>query len=475
MSKIVIFLLLLSNSALAQDDLDSIEKQIANDKVFQNLSDKAKAISLSDAIEEGLRKNNGEVLRKYEFQLNELSYKDSYDDFYYPKLSLKMNTIEDHYNENLYRDSISNGESARTPNGVIGLGFDDFTVFNWGKDYLEFLNSKEDYQRNKQIYKEKRRELRLLVIINYFKLSQLHQIVRAYKKQLSHTSFIYRLAKEKLGLHKIDSQELLQAKAEFLAAHTFYQDSLYNYYNQQQLLANLIGDDLKTVYRPSSKLRFKPVSIKKTDGLKYVTANKPSILQAKATLKNANRSYQKTLKDNLPLPKFSLKLGSYQKAFSSSGVSDNYETFSGSRNLEIAASLNMTWTIYGSGGFLNSRVTEKSYYQKRIAEINLKETYRESRVANNLTYSRILYLEKKHRAAKAQVSNARKVFDKTIDNYIAGRTKFAEMKDVLQILIDSTIEIENVKYAHLAEKVTYASIMGLNDFPGDRFENLVQK
>ena len=297
----------------------------------------------------------------------------------------------------------------------------------------------------------------------------------AYKKQLSHTSFIYRLAREKLGLRKVGTQEFLQAKAEFLNAHTKYQNSLFEYYNQQQAFADLLGDDLKTIYKPADQLKFKSISIKRIDAQKYIDKNRPDILQAKTNVENASRSYQKALKDNLPLPEFNLKLGTYQKAFSTAGASDDYETFAGSRNVEIAATLNMTWTLYGSGGFFNSRVTERSYYQKRIAELNLKENYRKSHVANNLIHSRIQYLEKRYEAANAQVNNARKTFDKAIDNYIAGKTRFGDMRDVLQVLIDSTVEAENVKYEHLAEKVNYAAIMGLNDFPGDNFEALIAK
>jgi outer membrane protein TolC len=469
------FFLLFSFSSFAQEDLESLEKTIEKDRVLQNLSDQAKGISLNDAIEEGLRKNNKEVLRKYQFQLNQLDYDDAFEEFWFPKLNLTMQTNDDHFTENLYRDGFDNAQSSNTPNGFVGLEMPDYTLFNWGRDYLEYLNSQEAYKRNKQIFQEQRRELRFNIIMSYFNLVRLNQITKAYKKQLSHTSFIYKLAKEKLGLKKIRTQEYLQAKAIFLRTHKNYQNSLFEYYNQQQVFAKFIGDDPGTIYKPQDSLKYKPISIGKNESLRSVIKNSPQIKNALSLLQRSDRSYQKTLKDNMPLPKLSLKLGSYQRQFSTSGANDNYETFTGSKNLEVAATVNMTWTIFGSGGLFNSRTTKRSYYQKRIAEMNLKEAQREMKVANGLTHSRIIYLEKKHAATQAQLKNARKVFDQAIDNYIDSKSSFADMKNVLEELIESNTDIENVKYEHLVEKLTYALVMGVDDFPGEKFENLVEK
>lgn len=475
MVKLLTVLFLLSTNLVAQESLEDIEQTIEKDQTLTNLNNLAKNITLNDAIETGLRKNNAEILRRFQRQINELNYKDAFEDFYLPQLNLTMKTNQDHFVENLYRDNIQNAESSKTPNGYFGLEMPDYTLFNWGKDFLDFLNEEEVYKRNKQIFTEQRRELRFRIITNYFSLARLKNISQVYKKQLGHTSFIYKLAKEKLGLKKITIQEYLQAKAEFLKANRNYHSSLYEYYTQQQELADTLGDSLDTVYKTIDTLKYTPMILGANEALKYISLRSPKIRDAKATLKNANRSYEKTLKENLPLPKFSLKLGSYTKSFSEGGVSDDYNTFSGSRNLEVAATVNMTWRIFGSGGFFNSRTTERSYYQKRIAEINLKEAYRTTKVANNLTHSRIIYLEKKYLATSAQLKNARKVFDHAIDNYIDSRTKFAELKIVLDEILDAGISIENVKYEHLVEKITFASLLGIDDFPGEKFENLVVK
>lgn len=474
MKSIAWILAFFSVSTLAQN-LDDIEKDLNSGQSVQSLSNVSKSLSLQQAIEIGLRKNINQKLQSYEFQLNEITFKDQYQDFWFPKLSLSITTSNDHFTENLYRDVSDNAESSKNPTGTIRFGFDDYTLFNWGKDYLTYINNKEIYERQKEKYKEEDRDLRFQIIAEYFNLSRQYQIVQATKKQLNHTSFVYRLAKEKLTARKASTQEFYQAKALFLDSHKEYQDSLFTYYQIQENLANLLGDDITSTYYPQDILKYKALNIDSVESLKLALANNSSIKDARVETNTNSRLYEKKMKENLPLPKFSVKLGNYYRPLSNSGYSDNYETFSNSKNIEVAATINMTWTIFGSGGLFNSRVKESSYYQKRIAEIKLLESHREVKVKNRLTHSRIRYLEKKFKAAEADLKNSRLVFDKTIDNYIANKTDFSNIYQVLNDLLLSTKDFHNTKYAHLVEKLTMSQIMGVNDFPGEKFDNLVIK
>ncbi len=470
---IICYLLFMPSSHLMAQDLEEIEENFSNKKINLSLNNKARVLSLRDAIEEGLRKNSLQMIRKYRFELNEISYQDSKDDFYFPNINLTMKTNPDHHVDNFYRDTDLNAESPQTPHGSIGLEIEDYTLFNWGKDYLEFLNAQETYERTKESLVEQRRELRFQIIAEYFNLARQREIVQVYKKRLNHTSFIYRLAKEKLTLGKVKSQEFLQAKSLFLASHKNYHESLFQYYKIQESLAKILGYELETMFKPSNQLKYKPLSLDIQDTSRFVAKNSPLIKEAQAEMKNSSRSYQKARKENLPLPKFSVKLGTYQRSFSSSGYEDTYRTFNQSKNIEVAASLNMSWRIYGSGGFFNSRKTETSFYNKRISEIKLREARRESEVANRMTHSRIHYLERKFRATSEELKNAQRAFDKTIDNYIASKTTFPDVNYVLDELIQSKIDLENTKYEHLLEKLTLATLMGVDDFAGEQFDRLV--
>ena len=461
--------------ASAQTDLEQLEKDIKQNKIMENLTDNAVAISLHDVIGDGLRKNTSEKARQYQIQLNEIILKDAHDDFYFPKLNLTMATTSDHFTENFYRDNKDNASSAKTPTGAVGLEIEDYTLFNWGKDYLDYLNSKETYKRTKENFVENKRELRLEIIQTYFNLARQNKTVRIYKKHLSHTSFIYRLAKEKMSLKKVSSQEFLEAKALFLKAHQDFHSALYNYYEIQESMSTTLSDNLKTIYKPVNSLKYKPIAFSSNESFRFVNKNNRNILDAKTNVNNTNRNYQKVLKNNLPLPKFSVKLGSYQRAFSSDGYDDQYETFAGSKNVEIAATMNMSWRIYGSGGFFNSRTTETSFYNKKLSELSLREAHRQAEVSNRLTHSKIIYLERKYEANKANLKNARRVFDKTVDNYLESKTDFTSVKRALERVRDTGIEHEITKYEHLTQKITLAKLMGVDDFPGEKFDELVEK
>ena len=469
--------LIVVDNSVAQDlDLNQLEKEVSNTRTARELKDQAKKITLQDAIEEGLRNNFNEKVRSYTFQLNELDFKDDYESFWYPKLNLTMQTSGDQFIDNVYRDPNTNAQdSTVSPNGFVGLEIEDYTLFNWGRDYLDYLSEKNTYQRNKQRLKEQKRALRFNIIAEYFNLARQNNIVKILKRQLSHTSFIYRLAKEKMRIRKINSQEFLQTKQLFLKAHKNYQDALFTYYEIQESLARYLGDDLETIYFPLNELKFEPMTIKLSESLAITMKNSPDLLDARVEMENASRSYQKSLKDNLPLPEITMKLGSYQRQFSGSGYDDTYETFDGSKNVEIAASVNMTWTIYGSGGFLNSRVQESSFYQKKIREVQLREAHRDIKVTNKLTHSRVIYLQKKFSAVEKERETTRRVFDKAVDNYIASKTKFADIYQVLEELQTSQVHYENTKYEHLLEKLKLAQLMGVDDFPGEKFDTLVLK
>lgn len=473
--KLFLALTLISTSIHADEDLNKLALNPLESKETQDLADKAKLLSLNEAIDEGLRKNFGEQSRKYEFELNELQFKDSHEEFYYPKLTMSLNTNGDHFVENLYRDSRNNGSSPVTPNGQFGVQIEDYKLFNWGRDYLDYMNAKNSYNRKKEQLKENRRSLKFQLITQYFKLSMQYQVVNAHKKQLNHTSFIYRLAKQKLDLKKIRIQEFLQAKAEFLKSHQNYHNSLYVYYTDQRELATLMGDKLEQTYKPFNRLKFKPVTISIKETYRHSFKRNPQLLDAKSLYANASRSYQKAQKDNLPLPTFSVKLGGYKRDFSSAGASDKYETLAGSNNIEIAATLNMKWTLFGSDGFLNSRKLERSYYQKRLADIKLNEAKREVSSSNRSSHSQIKYLEKRFKANQMQLKNVRLLFDKALDNYIDSKTSFTNLKLILDDILAITIDIENTKYIHLIEKISLASMMGVDDFPGEKFESLVLK
>lgn len=456
----------------AQDiDLDEVEKKI-KPKMFAPAPE-AKVLSLHDAISQGLRLNNQEKIRSYRKGLIELNWKDAFEGFWFPQLNLTVNT-SGHHVQSIYSNE-NETVLSETPAGFVGLEFEDYTVFNWGRDYLKYLNQKATYIRENQILKEQRRDLRFKIIDKYFNLSLLKQIRLIKKSQLRHTSFIYKLSKEKLSLGRINKQALLQGKEEFLRAHQEFQDINAQVATTEQDLATLLGDDLSTTYTLTNQLKFSPLNIQKDETITLAQQRSPQLRQANVELANANRSFEKNLKDNLPLPKFTVRLGAYRHSFSNQGSQDSFTTYGNENDVEVAASINMKWRIFGSGGFLNSREREREYFNKRIAEIEFTEAKRDVKVAILTFHKQISHLEKKVEAAKARLKNARVLFDATLDRYISGQTSFPDVSLALDSLINTQEAYEEAKYEHLAQKLNLANLAGVDDFPGEKFDNLVMK
>jgi outer membrane protein TolC len=470
-------LVLAQDSTLEDSSLEEIEAITLSSKLSrkkENLKDQSKKITLRDVIEEGLRLNSFEQIRQFTKEKLEIEWSDKHSDFWYPQLSVSINN-EETLVDNIYGDLNDNAGTSKTPSGFVSMGFDNYTVFNWGKDYLDYLNSKDSFKRQQENLKEKKRELRFKIISQYFNVVRTKEITRSKKTQLRHSSFIYRLAKEKLSLKKIRSQQFYQAKAEFLKAHNEYQESLYNITDAEQDLATSIGDELTTTYSPREQLKFKTLTTLKDTSFKFAVDRNPNFLDAKIKLTNANRSFQKALKENLPLPKFDLKLGAYKHKFSNNGSQDVIETSTGNKNVEVVASINMKWKIFGSGGLFNSHKDKTAYLDKRIAEIEYRESKRSVRVSVSSLHRKIRFLEKQYEASDALLKNMKITFDKTLDNYISGKTSFANIKLTLELLMDSHVEYENSKYLHLITKLELANIIGMDDFPGESFEGLVVK
>jgi outer membrane protein TolC len=453
-------------------DLDDLEKQLKDDTNFSPQNESVE-MSLKVAIEKGLRKNNAQKTRDYTKEIIELNFQDAFEEFWLPQLNLTIQT-DDHYAESLYSDQEENTLS-KTPNGFVGLEFEEYTVFNWGRDYLNYLNEKATYEREKQRLTEQKRFLRLQIIDQYFNTKRLKKLQRVYRSQLRHTSFMYRLNKEKLQLKKINKQQYFQAKAEFLRAHKEYQDINAEVAQAEQKLAELVGDDLNTTYTLSNEIKVKPFTLRKEESVNFAQLRSPTIRQARVELLNSNRDFQRIKKENLPLPKFSVRLGAYRNSFSTAGNRETVTTNGNNRNVEVAASINMSWRLFGSGGIFNSRDVERSYFDKRISEIQFTEAKREVSTNIHIFHKRIKYLEKEIEATKRQRDNNRSTFDITLDRYIAGKTDFPNMKLVLDALIGAEVNYENAKYEHMSERLNLANFIGIDDFPGEKFEEMVLK
>lgn len=488
-----IFLLLGSSFVLAQDeDLSALETAIDQDvtpapekktwnKSRSNFDEKdptnqGRPLDLRSVIEEGFRRNPFQRIREQQREQIELRKTDVFQRFWLPTISLQMDA-SNHRIDRFRTSSQSTPAmgAQKAPTGSLGLVIDEYTLFNWGRDYLQYQNDKQSLIRANQELTEARRRLKFGLITQYFNMIRSKEIKRIRQEQLRQTSFIHRLAREKLQLRKIKAQEYYQTRSEFLRSQTDYQESLFDVSLQEEEMANLLGDEWRGSYRTVEQLKFVSVNTSLDEALKLAEEQSVDYRNAKLQYDNASRSYEKTLKDNLPLPKLSFNMGTYRTGFDPEGSSYNYQTSPGNRNIELVAAINMNWTLLGEGGFFNSRVNQQAFLNKRIAEINFFNVRRLLEVKIRTIYKTLRFLEQKVEIAQFQHKNAQSNYDSVLDNYSAGTATFADIKIAIDNLVNSFVNSENVKYQHLLKKLELADYMGLEDFPGENFEQLAQR
>jgi outer membrane protein TolC len=496
-----LFLVLFSTLAWSQDEeLSVLETTIQEDpenldtSVFEDRNRWAtkknrdvkdtsgRNLDLRSVIEEGFRRNPFQQIRGKQKEQIELAKTNLWQSFWLPKLSLGISTGPDRIDR--WRTSsqdtgLSTGGPSETPGGFVQLGFDQYTVFNWGRDYLNYQNNKQTLNRASIALLEERRRLKFGLISQYFNMIRIKEILRVKQEQLRQTSFIHRFARERLQLRKIRAQEYYQTRSEYLRSQTEYNQAMFDVGIEEEKMANFLGDEYQGSYRSVEQLKYVPVNTTMEEALTAALEQSVDYRNAKLGYDVASRTYDKTLRDNLPLPKFTVDLGTYQQGFNQNGVGGSrwsyYTSSPGYRNIDLSASINMRWTIFGDGGFFNSRINQNAYLQKRIAEISYFNIKRQLEVKIRTIYKTLRFLEQKVSVATFQRKNAQKNYDSVLDNYMGARATYPDIKLAVDNLVASSINEENVKYEHLQRKLELADYMGMEDFPGENFETLAAR
>ncbi|ATH08629.1 hypothetical protein BIY24_11935 [Halobacteriovorax marinus] len=454
-------------------------KELHSEGYVQSLDQSAssrlntKALHLNDVIEQGLRKNYDQQIRKYNDEILDLKWDDTWEDFWLPKVNISL--ISDEHRLGTVKGG-SNNASPRNkrPDGALSLNFGDYTLFNWGRDYLPYLNTKADIKRSKEQIKEDSRELKHDLIIAYFRLSFFNEQERIKRDQLRHASFIYRLNREKISLKKVSKQDYYLARSEYLRAQNEFQEAKNAVQLQNEVVANLINDEVGTKYILQDALKYELLTTPLDEIIRIANANNPDTLDALKEVENAKRSYELALKNNLPLPKISMTLGAYDYRFGPNTNRTTFSTGEGNSNIDIVASINATWSLTGSGGLLNSRRTKSSMLSKHLAFAKKAQAQRDSKAQIKSQYFTVKHLQNQINILDARIPTLQKSFDTILENYMNKRTRYIDFKNTLIELTDAQILLEQSKFLHLLNKIELAKVAGVEDFPGQNFENLKQ-
>jgi len=438
-----------------------------------NIAGNFKPITLNQVIQQGLKDNHDQKTREMQNMVLDLQWAGVWDQFWIPTLSLSLETTDQRFTR--FRRGTSSTPVSKSPTGTAGLELSEYTVFNWGKDYLDYLNNKESIRRSKQVLTEEKRALKHRLIISYFDLVTKKEVEVFMRDQLRHASFVYRLNREKVSAQKIGRLDYQQSRSEFLRAQSDYYDARRDLEQAQEELAFLVDDNSGTRYVIQEALEYRDSKVELNEANDMAKRNSPTILSAKLNEDVAERRLDKARRNNLPLPKFSINFGAYTQSFGRSTYTQDYNSANNNSSVELVATIDATWTLYGDAGFFNYRDLQEAGLNKRIADRQFLRSNDFVLTQIKILHDRIKNYEKQLSALETRVKNSRKTYDVALDTYTKNRARFPDFLLALRDLTESEIAYARARFQHLKAKVEMANWTGVEDFPGERFEDLAQK
>ncbi|MBF0208009.1 MAG: TolC family protein [Oligoflexia bacterium] len=447
---------------------------------------KERKITLSAVLEQGLRENPDEKLRQYRKLILDIDTAQNHDGFWYPQLDFVVHGEEQRLGTLFSGKGRQGGVGATIPQGYAGLAVRDYTLFNWGKDYLLYQVKQAQVERRQQTLFEQRLNLKHQLIAWYFELIKIKNYEQIARDYVRRSTFIYRLSREKIAARKIGQQEYYQCRNQYLLAQQEYNQSRIDAKNKDKEFAFIIGDAPDTLYIPQEYLLFKRLRINTEDALRIYQEHNPAIKDRLLYLENAQRKFEFTLKQNMPLPKITVNLGTYLHTFGSSGTDTRYSTLRidndhklsaapGGDRIEIRAGIDLVWNIFGEKGLFNTRERMHAYYDKVITKIEYDNVKGE--IENNIRkkIQEILELEEQVKIVGPLADTAKKQYDNTLDNFLSSKASFIEIKDALLNYKAQEELTLRVKYNHLMAKLELIGFLGVEEFPGENFEGLARK
>ncbi|EQC46508.1 TolC family protein [Bacteriovorax sp. Seq25_V] len=461
--------LFLSLSVFGQD---LYVQEISDD--YSDLNQILKPLSLNIAIEQGMRKNFSENIRKNDKEIYLNKIQDNKEKFYYPNINLTLDASSQRVGTVKGSNSTTDSKS-KIPTGSFGLEFGEYSIFNWGKDYLSYLNTKEELERSKDRTNEESREFRQDIIIAFTNLIYLDQTVRIKKEQLRTASFIYRLNRERVIQKKVSKHEYYQARSEYLRAQQEYFETKLTYENAHEEMAKLIDDEPGTKYQIAQNFRHQKVKLTLRGALELAAKNAPFIKDGVTNENIKKREYEIAIKDNMPLPKITLDLGTYKHHFSPEGTRTLYEVDEGNSNLEVVATVKASWTIFGDGGVFNRRKLANARLSKENSTWNARSAKRKVEAYITKIFQEFSNSHDKIKILEARVPSLKKTMELANNRYIEGKGRYTDFHISLVEYFDAQIDYEKLKWEYLRNKILLAQLVGLEDLPGESFDNIIVK
>ena len=460
-TKILIFILFLAPLKLAHSEQTADAILSKHDVAPRRI----RTITVTDVIEQGLRKNFAQQDREHQGRVLTLNWQDARESFWMPQFQLEL-TSNPQRLLRLKSGRLPDGNS--TLSGTLAIKMEEYTLFNWGKDQLSHLNTQDQFIRDNQSLKDERRGLRYQILIQYSRLIRLHSAEAVFKEQLHKSAFIYRFAREKAKLGKLSAQEFSAARSEYLRAQSELQIAQDSSRNEDARMARMIVDPPATGYLLNGAIKYQKLRFPLDKGRTLAEKNNPQILKEQKNVEISERQYNLIQRENYPLPKISINVGAYRHHWESAGSLGRYETNGTNSNLDIVAEIKASWPLNGKGSLFNQRKIRGGQIQaeQSRSRLNYARHQADSRVENH--YRTIKSLEAQMAVARARKDNAQKNFDLTMENYINLKTRFSAFHQALDEMVRARVHFLSVQQRHFEEKVLLAEAIGIDDFPEER-------
>ncbi len=429
----------------------------------------SKVLTLEIVLEQGMRKNYNEQIRKKsgEILLNQLQ--DNSDQFWFPNLNLTLQSSTQRVGTVV--EGSRDSRTTRTPTGSFGLEVENFTVWNWGKDYLSFKNNKETIERNIEIQKEQTRNFRQNLISTYTKLLYLNEVLKLKKQQLRNASFVYRLNREKVPLKKVSKHGYYQSRSDYLRAQDEYYQAKINLEIEFENMAELLNDPPEIKYLLNDEFKYSKIKMTSKGAYKIAYKNSPFLRTAKLNQRTTTRDYEIALRNNLPLPTISIDLGSYKHEFG--GDSTTRFATSAGNSIELVASVNATWTLFGDGGLLNRRALATSRMTKENAQLTLEATRRAVEKEIAKIYRRLRNIDDRLKILTSRVPSLKNRLDLALDSYLERKSSYTDYQLALFESYETQASEVELKWTHFNLKIQLAQLIGVEELPGHVFDRIV--
>ena len=455
---ILVSLLLIAPPSLAQGEKTADSVQTKHDIAPRY----PRTITAAEAVEQGLRKNFAQQNREHREKKLALDWQDTRESFWMPGFQLEFTSAPQRLLR-LKKGRFPAGNGSLS--GTMAIKMEEYTLFNWGKDYLAHLNTRDEFIRDNQSLKDERRRLRHQLLIQYSRLVQIHSTETVLKEQLHKSAFIYRFAREKAKLGKLPAQEFTAARSEYLRAQSELQIAQDNSRHEDARMAMMIVDPPATRYVLKGTIHYQKLYFPLDKGRQLAEKHNPQILWEQKNVEIFERQHHLVQRENYPLPKISVNVGAYRHHWESSGSLGRYETHGANSNLDVVAEIKASWPLNGKGGLFNRRKTRGSQIQvdQARSRLNYARHQADSRIETH--YRTIKSLESQMAVARARKENAQRNFDLTMENYINRKTRFSAFHQALDEMVRARRHFLQIQQHHFEEKVLLAETIGMEDFP----------